>query len=380
MRASASLFAALLCGPASLAAEPADLKPALDAINAVGKEGLGNAEAAKAWATVVKAGPEALVPILQAMRDDQPTGANWLRTAVDTIAEGETKAGRKLDTAPFGKYLAGSAGSAASRTAAFELIRQADQAAAQAMLPKFLNDPSLELRRAAIEDALKRVRGQTKPATAEEVSALFAAARDKDQVEAIAKELEKLKMPADITKHFGYITRWSLSETFDNTDGVGHAKAYAPETSAERKGWKPTQGSAAYGFIDLNAAVGKKMNAVVYVAADLVAEAETPAEIRVASQNAIKVFLNGKEVFAREEYHHGTRMDQHVAKVTLAKGANTVMLKVAQNDMPYEWAQVWGFAARICDGTGGPLKLQQLVDGKMAPLGELAPAPPKENK
>ena len=353
----------------------ADLASPLQVINAVGKEGGGNAEATKAWAELVKAGPDALFPILNAIADDKPTSANWLRTAVNAIAEKQTVAGGKFDAAKLTEFVNDTKNSATSRTITFELLRTQDPVAAKALLPKFLSDSSLDLRRAAIADALPKEPKASEIAT---LQTLFAAARDKDQVESIAKELEKLKSPADITKHFGTITQWKLSEMFDNADEIGFQKVYAPETSAERQGWKATQSSATYGNIDLNTAIEKKMHTVAYAAADILADAETPAEIRLASQNAIKVFLNGKEVFGREAYHHGNKMDQHVAKVTLAKGKNTLLVKVCQNDQPYQWTQVWGFAARICDGTGGALKLRQLVDDKPVSLGELAPDTAKE--
>lgn len=355
----------------------ADLASPLQVINAVGKEGGGNAEATKAWAELVKAGPDALFPILNAIADDKPTSANWLRTAVNAIAEKQTVAGGKFDAAKLTEFVNDTKNSATSRTITFELLRTQDPVAAKALLPKFLSDSSLDLRRAAIADALPKEPKASEIAT---LQTLFAAARDKDQVESIAKELEKLKSPADITKHFGTITQWKLSEMFDNADEIGFQKVYAPETSAERQGWKATQSSATYGNIDLNTAIEKKMHTVAYAAADILADAETPAEIRLASQNAIKVFLNGKEVFGREAYHHGNKMDQHVAKVILAKGKNTLLVKVCQNDQPYQWTQVWGFAARICDSTGGALKLRQLVDDKPVSLGELAPDTAKEKK
>ncbi len=356
-------------------ASAGDLDAPLKIINSVGKEGVGNAEAAKAWAELVKAGPDALLPILQAIDDSKPTSVNWLRTAIDAIADKHANAGAKFGEDALGIFIRDRKNSPTARALAFEVLEKQEPVRSDVFLAGFIDDPSLELRRRGVEKHL--VLFKNDPGSFPKI---FEAARDKDQVEAIAKELAKNKLPADITKHYGYITQWALPEDFDNKDGLGFGKAYAPETAGERKGWKAAQSSATYGFIDLNIAIGKKMNAVAYASAILQTESEMPAEIRVASQNAIKIYLNGKEIFAREEYHHGTKMDQHIAKVTLTKGENSILLKVCQNDMPYEWAQVWGFAARICDATGGSLKLKQLVDDKPVSLGELAPAAPKENK
>ena len=372
MRRLAIPLVLLLVGTTASAAE---LDAPLKVINSVGKEGVGNAEAAKAWAELVKAGPEALFPILNAIDDRKPTSVNWFRTAIDAIAEKQAAAGDKFIEDSLTIFIRNRKNSPTARSVAFEIFEKQEPVRSNVLLAGFIDDPSLELRRKGVQKHLALATPDSRT-----FQKIFEAARDKDQVEAIAKELEKLKLPANITKHYGYITQWALSEDFDNKDGLGFDKSYAPETAAERKGWKSAQSSATYGFIDLNAVIGKKMNAVAYASAILEAEADMPAEIRVASQNALKIYMNGKEIFAREEYHHGTKMDQHIAKVTLTKGKNSILLKVCQNDMPYEWAQVWGFAARICDATGGALKLKQLVDDKPVSLGELAPAIPKENK
>ena len=104
----------------------------------------------------------------------------------------------------------------------------------------------------------------------------------------------------------------------------------------------------------------------------------------LASPNAIKLFVNDKEVYFKEEYHSGKKHDQHVANVTLKKGANELLVKVCQNDKSASWMKPWEFAARVCDATGGALPVKQQItkDGKQTTieLGELAPAPKKEEK
>jgi hypothetical protein len=68
----------------------------------------------------------------------------------------------------------------------------------------------------------------------------------------------------------------------------------------------------------------------------------------------------------------------------LKPGKNEVLLKLCQNDQKEEWAQVWGFAARVCDPTGGALPLKQTVvkDGRPTTVtpGALKPAEKKEEK
>src|SRR5262245_19353967 len=93
-----SLLTALVVALVALPAPAADdeTTKALATIKAVTREGKGNDDAGPAWKTVVSKGVPALIPILEAFDDKNPTSANWLRTAVDAIAESEKAAGRKL--------------------------------------------------------------------------------------------------------------------------------------------------------------------------------------------------------------------------------------------------------------------------------------------
>src|SRR5205809_469736 len=73
-----------------------ELDPLLDKIKAVGREGAGNVEAARAWRELTQRGPGALIEILTALDDASPRAANWLRTAVAAIAERTVEAGKPL--------------------------------------------------------------------------------------------------------------------------------------------------------------------------------------------------------------------------------------------------------------------------------------------
>jgi len=88
---------------------------------------------------------------------------------------------------------------------------------------------------------------------------------------------------------------------------------------------------------------------------------ERSVELRLGCINAVKVFLNGKEVFAREEYHHGMRFDQYVGPGTLKPGKNEILVKVCQNDQKEPWAQDWQFQLRLADATGGALPVKEAL-------------------
>jgi hypothetical protein len=112
------------------------------------------------------------------------------------------------------------------------------------------------------------------------------------------------------------------------------------------------------GVVDLKKALGHHKDAAAYAYTVIESDKEQPAEIRFGSITAIKVFLNGKQVFSNEEYHHGMGFDQYKAVATLKAGKNELLVKACQNDQKESFAQVWMFQLRLADATGGALPFQ----------------------
>jgi hypothetical protein len=75
-------------------------------------------------------------------------------------------------------------------------------------------------------------------------------------------------------------------------------------------------------------------------------------EVRLGTPNAWKLWVNGKQVFEREEYHRSSAVDQYKVPVTLKAGVNVLLFKICQNEQTQEWAQRYQFQLRICDSTG----------------------------
>jgi hypothetical protein len=372
LRSTAGLLilALALAAPASAA----DTAALLARIRAVGREGAGNAKAAAAWKELVRLGPDALPAVLAGMDGADATAANWLRNAVDAIAERALAGGKPLPAERLEKFIADRTHSGAGRRLAYEWLARVDKSAPARLLPGMLQDPSPELRRDAVavamDDARKLLdRGDKEAATAAYRRALSGAC-DKDQTDAIAQRLKSLGAPVDLAAHLGFIRTWHLVAPFDNHNGVGFAAVYPPEKgvdlAAVYKGkggkearWAVHTTDSPYGAVNLNKALGKQKGTVAYAFAAVESPTARPVQVRVGSINAVKIFLNGKELFAREEYHHGVEMDQYVAAGTLKAGRNEVLIKVCQNEQSEDWAQDWAFQARLCDAVGAavPFKL-----------------------
>jgi hypothetical protein len=362
-RVAAVLGMALIVAPAPADDETAK---ALAVIKAVKKEGRGNDDAGPAWKTVVSKGGAALLPTLEAFDDSNPTAANWLRTAVDAISEAEVAAGRKLPADKLEAFCTNPKFAASARRAAYELLVSQDATAKARLLPGFLNDKSSELRREAIANQLEILERVARPTIKADLEKLFTYTRDKDQVDLLAKKIEASGGKVSVTEQFGFLTRASIVGPFDAPESKGFETAYPPDSAKDSSGkfkgkegtevtWKPVSTTEKYGTFDLTKLLDKHKNAVAYALAVVVAENETPCEIRVTSPTSVKIFLNGKEVFGRDEYHHGNPLDAHAGKGVLKKGENVVVLKVCQNDQTEVWAQAWQFQMRLCDDTGGPL-------------------------
>ena len=356
---------------------------ALAAIKSISREGKGNEDAGPAWKSLVSKGSEALMPALETFDDSNPTAANWLRTAIDAICDGEKVAGRKLPADKLEAFAVNSKNAASARSVAFELLASQDSTAKGRLLPGFINDKSADLRRQAIELQLEKVEKAGGPNLKNELQKLYSHTRDKDQIELVAKKLADLGVQVNVAEQFGFVTHFALTGPFDSTEGKGFARTYPPETakdtSASFKGkadakviWKLCETTDKYGEFDLNKLLDKHKDAVAYALAVIVAEKETPCDIRVASPNSVQIFLNGKKLAEREEYHHGSPLDANIGKGILAKGENVIVLKVCQNNQTEPWAQTWGFQLRVCDATGGPLGgiMQKLAEnGKQIKLG-----------
>lgn len=365
------------------AAEPADLGPQLRKLRAVGVEGQGHRPAMEAWKQLSQADSDQLPVILGGMKGAGKLADNWFRGLVETIAQRQLDGGGKLPIAALETFLADTSQSPRARRLAYELIAQVDDTAEQRLIAPLLDDPSLELRRDAIVLALKAAEARSQAGETEQVTEdyqrLFQAARDLDQIKEAAKRLRKLDQTVDVPRHMGFVLRWKLVGPFDNTDGVGFEKVYAPENGVDVAAtytgkvgpvrWQDYETEDEYGIVDLNEGFKRPKakqgtgyeltkehkGAVAYAFAEFDSAQSRPADFRIGCINANKLWLNGTLLTANQVYHSGMEVDQYVATARLQKGRNTILVKVAQNEQEENWAQRWQFQLRICDELGTAL-------------------------
>jgi alpha-D-xyloside xylohydrolase len=145
---------------------------------------------------------------------------------------------------------------------------------------------------------------------------------------------------------------WAAVGPFDLPVELGHHAALGPEwetgadVAFEHDGRKlrweavPLQPEMPYPGVDFAALYGPRENAVAYAMARLTCGQNVDGELRFGSDDTLEVWLNGARVYGVEVYR-AARVDQEIVPVTLNKGINTLVVKVAQG------AGGWRFFARL---------------------------------
>ena len=376
------LLAVLLVGFSKAnAASPPEFSAAIEALCRVGPEGRGNAEASLAWKQLAAAPAADLPAILAAMDSANDLARNWLRAAVDTVVSRETAVGHALPVAELEAFLADRRHNGRARRLAFDLIARADEAKAKRLIAGMLDDPAGELRREAVQQLMTEAAQLQASGRADDAKARYRtalqAARDTDQVDAIAKALRALSETPDLRRVFGWLTRWKVIGPFDNSGLAGFAAVYPPEREikldAEYDGksgkvrWRDFETRDEYGVVDLNKPLGALKEVTGYAYAEFDAAQAQPAEIRLGSENAWKVWFNGQFLFGRDEYHRGREIDQYRLPVQLKAGRNTILVKVCQDQKVEEWTVEWQFQLRVTDSLGTPIRF---TAGEAAPARE----------
>lgn len=343
------------------------LQQALAALREVGPEGKGNEAASTAWPKVAAAKADSLTAILQSMKGANLLAKNWIQSAVLSIAERIQAGTESFPKAEILKFINQLENDPQARAVTYEILAKSDAKEAEALLPKLLEDPSPKLRRLAVEDIVSQAKkvAADKPAAEALYSKAMVAARDEDQVKAIADELKGLGKEPDLIKHFGFFTKYRIIGPFLNVKREGFEDVFPPEKELNfdakypgKEGevsWKETTVTDRLGVLDFNKELKKLKEVTSYAVTEYDSPIEGPAEIRIGTNNAFKVWLNGAFVFGRDEYHRGFRIDQYKLEVNLKKGKNTILLKCCQNEELQTWTEEWHFQMRVCDATGTPL-------------------------
>lgn len=355
-----------ICVGSSPSSEP-QIEQWLSSVQAVVADGGSHQEAAEAWRKLAQLEAGHIPDLLAALDGANPLAANWIRCAIEAIAERHIRSGGQLPSGALEAFVFDRSHDPRARRLAYELLVLVDATAEDRIIPQMLNDPSVELRRDAVARLIAQADRLAETGRTDRALPLWEqaldAARDRDQVDRLARQLESAGRKVDLARHFGFILQWKIIGPFDNTAEAGFDMVYPPEHEFQQLAvyegkngsvrWRDYATQHSYGEVDLNAALGEQKGVIAYAAHEFFAAESTRAEIRASSENALKVWLNGELVGEFPVYHSGSQMDQYVCPVTLKAGRNLILVKVCQNEQTQPWARYWRFQLRVCDPTGG---------------------------
>ena len=353
------------CGfcPARAASPPESVTEAVAAAVRLATAGPTGGQAALATDADLVAAmePSMLVPCLAAFAEATPAGVNWLSSGLDRAVE---RLGDAVPIDDLTTFVADVSRPARGRVLAERWLRNRAPDRAAELLDGMLADPALPLRRAAIEKRMAAVEDASEAQQLAVYREMLAAARDVDQVQAIAAWLREHGERVDVSEVLGFVKRWQVSEAFDNVGGIGFAAVYPPEQAAaapDTADWHEVAAEGDQGAVDLNAAIGTRKGVVAYAVAELdMSRGRTAevAEVRIGSPCAVVVWVNGEKVIDREIYHASEAIDQYVGEAVFRAGTNTILVKCCQNEQTESWAADWKFQLRVCDPLGTPLGVQ----------------------
>ena len=171
------------------------------------------------------------------MSDTNPLAANWIRTAVDAIVDRAAADGNLLPAEKLEAFVMNRKMDPKARRLAYELLLKADPSAKR-LVPGFLDDPSVELRRDAVDLVIaeagrvlkRRARRTKRPAFTKRPSMQRGIATKSSFLAGLLKKRDR---EPDLASHFGFVRDWKVIGPFDNTDEKGFDVVYPPGKRTE---------------------------------------------------------------------------------------------------------------------------------------------------
>jgi HEAT repeat protein len=165
--------------------------------------------------------------------------------------------------------------------------------------------------------------------------------------------------PSAMPRQSGFIVRWWLLGPLPNPDNRAFDQAFIDETSVPNLNelvrldrrqlrWQEYRTIDPQGIVDLTRIFRQTEDVACYAYTEFMVENEMEAELRVGSDDSVKVWLNGKLVHQFGGMR-GLSVDQDRIRVKLQKGINRLLLKVTQG------GGGWEFCVRLVDLQGNPI-------------------------
>lgn len=208
-----------------------------------------------------------------------------------------------------------------------------------AAVAKYLDDETLQDE--AIVAALK-ISGSIALKNGAEVTAVLDRIQGLSDKESTLKEVDRIRQ--QIEEFEDYITVWEVAGPFREKGKEGPKGLYdvvfAPEKK-EKVEWRKVSTDAPEKpwLLDFNK-ISRATHAAVYARTEVTSPKKQKARLEVGSDDGVKVWVNGKFVYGKNDARGFTPGDDKIA-IELAEGENTIMIKVTQGGGD------WDLGARI---------------------------------
>lgn len=191
-------------------------------------------------------------------------------------------------------------------------------------------------------------------------------AQRRREAERRMRELSPGARDADLLCQLGIIARWWVVGPFDlGEKNEGWTTRYIGEPEVNvvarymagktRRQWKRVESQDPHGKIDLRAAIADRDHCVGYAYAEIEVPKALDAILLLGVDDSEKIWVNGSQVFEHFTAR-GLIVDQDKAPIQLKAGTNTILLKVYQNTLG------WEFCARVVTPDGKPVPLKQKAE------------------
>jgi len=222
----------------------------------------------------------------------------------------------------------------------------AESAQALELVERYLKDEQLQTEAALaavkIADRLRQKDARRARAALDNVVATVKEQRARQQAQDVINEMDQYE---------GYILSWLVCGPYVSKESGRDAfdTPYAPEKpDAKDLEWKPLNRGVGSWDINLEAMFGSKDHCAAYVRTEVWSPVEQDARLELGSDDALKVWLNGKCVHA-EYVNRGMSPRQDIVNVKLQEGSNTLVLKVVDHEGG------WQFCCRVRRPDGGAI-------------------------
>ncbi|UCH36326.1 MAG: ThuA domain-containing protein [Armatimonadota bacterium] len=177
-----------------------------------------------------------------------------------------------------------------------------------------------------------------------------------------AQKLQELGVEVDVAAMQGFITNWWIIGPFPNVNREAWGKQYFPEREVvldkeyeldgQKLAWSAYHAEDIQAIVPLDEILSPTDNKAAYMYAEVTSPQAMKVTFKVGSDDGIKVWLNGEQVFGNNAAR-GVVVDQDVFEATLKQGTNDILVEVLNGGSD------WDAVVRLVDEQNRPLQLEQ---------------------